>query len=223
MAANNQQQEPVILSHDPQGIRVDIQDPSKPKNPQKYIKKTAANPTIGATMKHAFFGPDVDNVGEYVLKEYLEPTGKRLLNNASQTILKKIGDGIQVLLFGKVISSQNGGVDYTSFYNPNVGTQQSGNTQPKIYKVMDAVDTFTFATRDLATETLNYLRGYSNQYGSVPVSEYYEHIGASMDYSMQSIMVDRGWIKGALNATEVKPTPEGFIIDLPRPILLKKG
>ena len=206
-------QEPVILSAEPQQIKINIEDPNKPK--PKFVNRQPGKESFGTKIKHAFLGPDVDKVGDYVLKEYLEPAGKRMLNNASQSILKKIGDGIQVLLFGKVISTQNGGVDYTSFYNPNVGANQNG--APKAYKLMDSVDTFTFATRADAQETLDYLRGRIGVYKSASVADYYEHIGAPVDY----MMVDRGWIN--LDNARVITNPSGFIIDLPRPIALKRG
>ena len=208
------QNEPVILSQEPQAVKINIQDPSKPKNQPKFINRTPPKETIGTKLKHAFLGPDVDKVGEYVVTEYLEPAAKRMVNNASQNILKKIGDGIQILLFGKIVNSQ-AGVDYTSFYNPNVAPGQ--NTQQKAYKLLDAVETFTFPTNAAATDALNYLRGRITTYGSTSVSDYYEYIGATVDY----MMVDRGWIN--LSNARVISTPDGFIIDLPRPIALKRG
>lgn len=208
-------QEPVILSQEPGPVRININDPTKkPSGPPKFKSQKPPKETVGVKLKHAFLGPDVDKVGEYVVKEYLEPAGKRMVNNASQNILKKIGDGIQILLFGKIISTQNGGVDYTSFYNPSIAPGQ----QPvKAYKLLDAVDTFTFPTNSAATEVLNYLKGRIRTYGSVSVADYYENIGATVDY----MMVDRGWIN--LESARVISTPDGFIIDLPRPIGLKRG
>ncbi len=218
MADNYQanEQQPVILSQEPGSVKISIEDPTKPKQPAKYKDRLPPKETTSTKLKHAFFGPDVDKVGDFVLEEYLKPAGKRMLNNASQSILKKIGDGIQVLLFGRVISNQNGGVDYTSFYNPNVAP--GGQPQaPKAYKLVDAVDTFTFATRHDAEETLSYLRGRIATYKSASVADYYEHIQAPVDY----MMVDRGWIN--LDNARVISNPSGFIIDLPRPIALKRG
>lgn len=210
-------QEPVILSAEPAQIKINIDDPTKPKQKPKYIEKIPAKPTAKQRLKNAFLGENVDNVGDYIVKEYLEPTGKRMLNNGVQTILQKIGYGVQILLFGKVITQQNGGVDYTSFYNPNIGAQQNGQQQPKAYKVMDAVETYTLSKQD-ADETLAYLRGRIQAYGSASVLDYYEHIGAPVDY-MQS---DRGWRN--LDSARVMPMPgNGFYIDLPRPIYLKRG
>lgn len=211
MAGNN---EPVILNQEPNAVRINIQDPNAPKKQPKFANRIPAKESTASKIKHAFLGPDVDNVGEYVLKEYLEPAGKRMVNNASQTLLKKIGDGIQVLLFGKVVT-QNGGVDYTSYSNPNVAPGY--NNQPKVYKLLDAVDTFTFRTHADAVETLNYLRGRLATYKSVSVADYYENIGAPVDY----MMVNRGWVN--LDSARVVSTPDGFIIDLPRPIALKLG
>lgn len=209
-------QDPVILSTEPNAqIKINIEDPTKPKTQPKFTKRIEAKESMSTKLKHAFLGPDVDKVGDYVLKEYLEPTGKRLLNNTAQGLLKHIGNGIQVLLFGKVITNQNGGVDYTSYYNPNVGSQN--NQQQKAYKVMDAVDVFALSKTD-ADETLAYLRGRIREYGSASVIDYYEHIGAPLDY----MMADRGWKN--LDSARVLPMPgNGYYIDLPRPIYLKRG
>lgn len=209
-------EEPVILSHDPNTqIKISIEDPRKPKQ-AKFTNQIKAKESVGTKLKHAFLGPDVDDVGNYILKEYLEPTGKRMLNNGAQGILKHIGNGIQILLFGKVVNQQNGGVDYTSYYNSNIGPggQQQ---QQKSYKVMDAVDTFTMS-RENALETLAYLKGRIKEFGSASVLDYYEHIGAPLDYMMS----DRGWKN--LDNVQVLPLPgNGFYIDLPRPIYLKRG
>ena len=217
--ANANGQEPVILNHHPDGIQVNINDPNKPRNKPKFTERKPPKETAGQKIKHAFFGPDVDDVGKYMLKECLEPIGKRMVNNASQSILKRIGDAIQILLFGKVVSNQNGGVDYTSFYNPAIGSNGiSPSGQPmKVYKVMDAVDTFTFANRADAEETLLYLRGRIKAFGSSSVIDYYEHINAPVDY----MMADRGWVD--LTNARVIPTPNGYELDLPKPILLKRG
>ena len=212
--AQQQNNEPVILSQEPTAVRINIQDPNAPKKQPKFANRIPAKESAGSKIKHAFLGPEVDNVGEFILKEYLEPAGKKIVNNASQTLLKKIGDGIQVLLFGRVIT-QNGGVDYTSYSNPNISPGY--NSQPKAYKLLDAVDTFTFRTHSDAMEALNYLRGRLATYKSVSVADYYENIGAPVDY----MMVNRGWVN--LDSARVVSTPDGFIIDLPRPIALKLG
>lgn len=212
-------QEPVILNHEPNGtqIKINIEDPNKPKQPPKFIKKTEAKESVGTKVKHAFLGPDVDKVGDYILQEYMVPTGKKLLNNGIQGFLRKLSDGVQVLLFGRVVSTQNGGVDYTSFSNPNIGPGNAGQPAVKAYKLMDAVDTFTFPTRQGAQDVLNYLRGRIQTYKSASVADYYEYIGSPVDY----MMVDRGWMN--LDGARVISTPDGFIIDLPRPVSLKRG
>lgn len=208
-------EQPVILRSDPAEVRINIDDgkPKKAKEAQ-YLSRTPAKQSFGTKMKHAFLGPDVDNAGDYILNEYLVPTGKRMVNNASQNILKKIGDGIQFLLFGKVIQGKERYEDFTSYSKPNQG---QGQTNTMAYKVADAVDTFAL-TNEKAHETLAYLRGRIREYGSTSVLDYYEYIGAPMDYTLS----DRGWKN--LDSATIKPMPgTGFYIDLPRPIFLKKG
>ena len=60
------------------------------------------------------------------------------------------------------------------------------------------------------------MKGRIATYGSASVLNYYELVGEQVDY----MMADRGWLD--LSTAEVRSAPEGFIIDLPRPIMLKR-
>lgn len=205
---------PVILSEEPENFKISIEDPSKPKPQNVAVKKIPKKPTVGEKLVGAFFGQDVtpQTLGDHILNEYAVPTGKRLLNNAAQSTLKHLGDGIQVLLFGKVINSNNGPTDYTSFSNPN-----TVNSQPQAHKLMDQVETFAFSSRNDAGQVLEYLRGKIATYGSASVLDYYEKVGEPVDY----MMANKGWMD--LSTAQIRIAPEGFIIDLPRPIALKRG
>ena len=70
---NDNGQGPIILSQEPVAgnVHINIQDPNKPKTPPKYVNKLPPKETVGTKLKHAFLGPEVDKVGEYVVKEYL--------------------------------------------------------------------------------------------------------------------------------------------------------
>lgn len=205
---------PVVLSEEPDTLKVRVNDPTKPKAIVKNVRKVELKPTTKDRVIKAFFGPEVDseNLGEFVIKEYAEPTAKRMLNNAAQGVLKKISDAVQVLLFGKVISNKNGPVDYTSYSNPNIAPNA-----PVAHRLADRVEQFVFSTRQDALTVLEYLKGRIQEYGSTSVLDYYDAIHEPADY----MMANRGWRD--LSMAEVRATPEGFIIDLPRPIQLMKG
>ena len=209
--------DPVIFSEEPGDVKINIQDPSKP-NPSKQIahaKKLPPKETITDKVIHGLYGNDVnrDNVGDYVLKERLIPVGKRMLNNGAQNILKHASDVVQMLIFGKVIENKNGPTDYTSFSNPSVAT----STSPTAHKLMNQVEQFAFSTRQDAERVLSYLRGRIKEFGSCSVLDYYEAVNEPVDYMMSN----QGWMD--LSTAQIRVAPEGFIIDLPRPILLKRG
>ena len=211
----------VILSEEPNNVRINIQDPNKPKNPAgKMVKVQRKIPWYDKVIS-GLFGSDVthDNLGEHILNDWAIPTGKRMLNNGIQSGLKRTGDAAQVLLFGKVVNSNNGPTDYTSFSKPNgVGTVQQG-----AYRVMDQVDTFAFTMRQKADECLAYLRGKISTYGSASVVDYFEWINTNLgtDIPLDYNMTYRGWVD--LNNARVSQSAEGYIIELPRPVGLKRG
>ena len=187
--ANN---DPVILSEEPKSIKINIQDPNKPKpaGGGKVLKKPQKIPWYDKVIS-GLFGAEVthENLGEHLLNDYAIPTGKRMLNNGIQSGLKRTGDAAQVLLFGRVVNSNNGPTDYTSFSNPNNAVPSGG------YRVMDQVDVFAFADKRKAEECLAYLRGRIATYSSAGVLDYWEWINDNlrMDIPLDYNMANRGW------------------------------
>ena len=211
-----EENKPVIMDNK---MVITIRDPNAPEEVNKkvvqgQVKRVKQKEKVSKKLIHAFLGPDVEKPGEYIVDNYLVPTGLRMLNNAGQTILKHASDGLQMLLFGKVVNQgSNGQVDYTSFAN---GGQSS--VQPRAMKLMDAVETLVFTNRVDAERVLAEMRGRIQAYGSVSVLDYYEAAGqpiGNMDY----VFKDRGWMN--LDNARVLSAPEGFMVDLPRPVNLR--
>lgn len=211
-----QEDEKVILSEEPSSVRINVQDPTKP-NPKHIAnaKKLPPKETVVDKVIHGFYGSEVNksNIGEYFLKERLIPVGQRMLNNASQNILKRTGDAVQMLIFGRIVDNKSGPTDYTSFSNPN----NVNPTPPTAHKLMNQVEQFAFSTRNDAERVLLYLKGRIKEFGSCSVLDYYEAVNEPVDYMMSN----QGWMD--LSTAQVRIAPEGFIIELPRPIALKKG
>ena len=212
--ANN---DPVILSEEPSKVKINISDPNKPSG-GKLIKKPKKIPWYDKIIS-AVYGPEVthENILEYWVNEKAIPTGKRMLNNGIQTGLKHVGDASQVMLFGRIVNS-TGPTDYTSFSNPSTAPKPGG------YRLMDQVDVFAFADKRKAEECLVYLRGRIQTYGSASVVDYYEWINTHLEgveIPLDYNMTYRGWMD--LSNVIISPDPNGFIINFPRPVGLKKG
>jgi len=213
--------EPIIMSEEPTSVKINIQDPSKPKTVSQggRMVKRAPKVTFWDKVISALFGSEVNsqNLGQHLIDDYAVPTAKRMINNGIQSGLKRTGDAAQVMLFGKVVNSNNGPTDYTSFSQPN-NVQKPGG-----YRVMDKVDTFAFTSRQKAIECLEYLKGRIQKYQSVGVLDYFEWINneLNMDIPLDYNMANRGWVD--LSMATVSVAAEGFIIELPRPIALTKG
>ncbi len=212
----------VILSEEPSSVRINIQDPNKPKaqnSAGKMVKVQQKVPFIDRIIS-ALFGSEVNsqNVAEHIIKDYAIPAGKKMLNNGIQSGLKHAGDAAQVMIFGKVINSNNGPTDYTSFSKPN-----SVQVVQSVYRVMDQVDTFAFTRKEDADRCLNYLRGRISEYHSVSVVDYFEWINSNlnMQIPLDYNLTDRGWLD--LSMARVSQSAEGYIIELPKPVFLKRG
>lgn len=212
--------DPVIFSEEPQKMKINIQDPNKQKatNGGKMVKiekkKSFLDRVIGAV-----FGNDevnTTNVGEHFMNDFAEPLGKRLLNNAVQGALKKTSEATQTLLFGHVVNSVDGPTDYTSFSSPN-------KVKPGGYRVMDRVDVFAFTDKNKALECLAYLRQRIQTFGSAGVLDYFEWINDNLNQEipLDYNMANKGWVD--LSNVTISVDPNGFIINLPNPIGLKKG
>ena len=213
---------PVIMSEEPGNVRINIADPKKPKvagSGGKMIKKEQKIPLLDRLIS-AYCGKSVtrQNLGEYILKERIEPAGLRMANTLIQNTLKRTSDAAQMMLFGRVVNSSTGPTDYTSFSNPN-----NVNAKPGGYRVSNQVDVFAFTNLAKAEECLAYLRGRIREYGSAGVLDYWEWINSNlnMDIPLDYNMTNLGWVD--LNNCTIKPDPNGFVIDLPRPIILRKG
>ena len=218
--ANND--DPIILSEEPSKVRINIQDPNKPKSNAggKMIQKEKKIPFWDRVVS-AFFGKDVNthNVGKYLVDEWAVPTGLKMLNNGIQSTLKRTGDAAQVMLFGRVVNSNSGPVDYTSYSKPNGNVASPGG-----YRVTEHVDVFAFTNKSKAEECLTYLRGRIQTYKSVGVLDYFEWINDNVpgvEIPLDYNMANRGWVD--LSNVTVMPDPNGFIINLPNPVFLKKG
>ena len=211
----------VILSEEPSSVRINIQDPNKPQQSSagRMIKVKQKIPLKDRIIS-AFFGNEVNsqNLGEHILNDWAVPMGKRMLNNGIQSGLKRAGDASQMMIFGKVINSSNGPTDYTSYSNPNAVKKIQG-----AYRVMDQVDTFAFTDQSRAQQCLDYLRGRISTYGSSNIVDYFEWINENlgMNIPLDYNMTDRGWLD--LSSARVSQSAEGYIIELPRPVFLKKG
>ena len=211
----------VILSEEPSSVKINIQEPNKPKTVSQGGRMIKRPPKVSFWDKviSALFGSEVNsqNLGQHIIEDYAVPTAKRMINNGIQSGLKRTGDAAQVMLFGRVVNSNNGPTDYTSFSKPN-NVQKPGG-----YRVMDKVDTFAFTSKAKADECLAYLKGRIQTYQSVGVLDYFEWINNElrMDIPLDYNMANRGWVD--LSMATVSAAPEGFIIEFPRPIALQKG
>lgn len=161
-------------------------------------------------------GPDgFKRIGNYIGHEIIIPTIKDLAANSLKTTIDMIFfKGVN----GGYYSTQN--FNYARTPTHNAGARQVnyanvyGKTQAQQFnnspvEFMTDVNYYEFASIDEANNVLNYLRQYIDQFGQVPISEYYSTIGMESTYTDQTF----GWID--LSVASVVRSRNGYVIRFP--------
>ena len=213
-------EQPVIMK-EKQQVRLYIDPSSKPKKTEAVIdvKPTATDPkkSLAQKLSKYAFGEEIDSPGKYVWDSYLEPTGKRVLNDILEHFLVMIKHTWQRWMWQGKILDNDQLVDRTSY--SNYGRQPQ---QLQAAVKMSPVKDITFPTKAHAEKVLSKLKALINdpQEGRcATVRSYYE--AANLPELCDTVSSSSGWIK--LDNVEVKPCTDGdgFYINLPRPIGIK--
>lgn len=163
---------------------------------------------------HTFLDDEVDNIGEYMVKELIVPTVKDIIINF-----------ITFALWGdrRVGSSYRDGGKRRTNYNSistsgRVDTDRNRRNQEDYAKERRDfdVDNIVFSTREEADIVLTKLEDYMDQYDQVTVGYLYELLGESGPYTLEYY----GWRN--LDRARIRHVANGYALDLPRPVRLER-
>lgn len=195
-----------------------------PKDEEKNIAKVVTGPVVkqpkplGRRFLDTFFGGDAQGVVAYVIKDVLVPAAKDMIADAVST-------GIERLIFGEVRSSgrrsgfrstsSGGYVSYNRFSSGTVGRDENPRDISRNARSSHNFDEIILASRAEAQEVISRLFDLVSQYEAATVSDLYELVGVSGNYTDEKW----GWtdIRGA-GVTRVR---NGWLLDLPKPEFLK--
>jgi len=176
---------------------------------QVKIKKRS----FGQKLLDTFIEDDISNVKTYVWTQVLVPTIKRAIceavNGATQMIF-----GINVVAPTDTRNGVRfGGTSYDRYYD-----KQKAAPKPQVEESIQNYDYRNIYIMDRAKAefTIEYLRDYIQQYGFVRVSDLYEYLGKTAPYTLNSW----GWYN--LETASVRPTRDGFLLDLPKAVLYRQ-
>lgn len=178
---------------------------------------------IAKRFAEAFGAKEGQGVLEYIINDIIVPATKNML-------LDSVSDGIEMALFGELTSRRNrrgygrdSGPRYAYdrlSYNrsdrrddPRERNNDRSRTAPA--GMMDYED-IIFRSKDDADEVIAQLVTMIDAYGDTTVSDLYEFAGFSAEPQFRNY----GW--ESLGSAAPRRVRDGYILDLPRPVLLPK-
>ncbi len=180
-----------------------------PKDIKANVKAKVKKESFGSKLKRAFFGDNVENVGDYMFFDVGVPAFKA-------TISDMIGNGIEVLLFGEARGRRRDrGTDYARV------SRDRDSRRDRYDSDRDRSDNRSTTYRDIyfenksdAQKFIADVYDYVKDYGRISVSVYMS-IGGLTSTSWDDN--HKGWYKEDLANLGLIRTRYGWEIDAPRP------
>lgn len=176
------------------------------KRVEKVVQGTVTKKkkTVGSKIAE-----DVSNVKTYLLRDILIPSAKKL-------VVDLVKDGIEMLVNGS--SGRRGErsvVDRVS-YDKRYVRGDDRFASPVQTRTRFDYDNIEFRSRDDADAVLRKLDEIIDTYGHARVSDLYDMLGESCDYTYNSY----GWTN--ISTAKVLRTSGGYVLDLPRAMPLHR-
>lgn len=188
--------------------------------PKKEVSKVAAKAKIkkesfGQKFKKAFFGEDVENVGEYMLFDVGIPALKA-------TISDMFSNGLEVLLFGESRGRRRRDKDNTSYariYRSGSSDRDRDDRSRRDSNNLSYRDIY-FDTKKEANDFISEVLDYVTDYGRISIAVYISMAVDSSDMRIRTTWDDdhKGWYKEDLAGLQPIRTRDGWEIDIPRPV-----
>jgi hypothetical protein len=148
-----------------------------------------------------FISEDVENVKSYILMDVLVPSVKKAISDI-------VTNGIDMILYGDTSHSKRNSpasrVSYRSYYNRD-RDRHSARTRSG-YAYEDVI----LESRGEAEEVLVRMDELMDTYGIVSVSDFYELVGISSNYTDNKY----GWTD--IRSAKTIRTKDGYMIKMPR-------
>lgn len=191
------------------------QQPVVDSKPHKVVAQARpVRKNLFTRVGHAIFGPEgLKGVGKYVGTEIVAPAIKGV-------IVDSVVASINTIIYGSdaprtrssTPRSYGGYTNYSRQYG-GAPTTRTGSQHNRTVMAANRIQEYELPDRQQANDVLTSLREIADKYSAVSVADYYESIGVPVEYTDNNY----GWELRDLDAARVRSTPQGFIIELPRP------
>lgn len=178
----------------------------------KVIQK---KPNIFKRAARNMVADDVSNVGDFVVANVLLPAVRNLMYDI-------ISQGTHQVLYGtargrrSVSPGYSGpGTSLKTAYNRVTAEAEPTRTMSRADQASHNFDELFLGSHQDAAEVLESLKARVERYGSASVSDMYDYMGLTGSFTDQKY----GWTN--LDTADVRPTRRGFLLDLPKPSVLR--
>lgn len=193
---------------------------SKEDKKEKQLPKTAQakqrKKSLGRKFSETFIKSDAESVGSYIFFDVLVPaivdTFRDIINSSLDMFLygdtRGRGTGISV--------STNRNKSYVSYRDCyDTGRRKEAPAPERRSAYKETNDDVIFESRAEAEETIDAMINLIDTYDMVSVREFREMVGLNFEFTDEKY----GWTN--LSNVSVSRTRDGYVINLPRPILLE--
>lgn len=177
---------------------------------------TQRKKTIGDKFRETFIGDDAQSVGSYILFDVVIPATKNLINDM-------VSQGIERLLFGTATPRRSSGsrTGYNTMYKSSGPSSSINRDNRTPERSISSRNRANFDFREIVLESrveglevLNSLTELIEDYGTATVADLYGLVGITSEFT------DQQWGWDNLADSQVRYVREGYLLDLPRPIVL---
>lgn len=201
-------------------VSVDL--PSNSKKSQQAAEKKVGKVIKGEVVKkkkplskkfaETFITDDLNEVREYLIHDVAVPAIK-------STISDGVSQAIEMILFGENARPRNGVkregnrsyVSYSNYYRKEDSRSRNSRSSNRSRHSFDDV---LLESRAEAEEVLSCLVDLVETYNQASVADLYDLVGMTSEFT------DNKWGWEELGSASVRRTRDGYLLDLPRPIVL---
>jgi len=209
-------------AHDIEIIQMDFPSNShkrkeETKKPEKKVEKVTTGKvvkqkkTLGKKFTETFLGDNIESVSSYIIYDILIPAAKNMITDT-------VSNGIEMLLFGQTRGSRTrrdrgrSYVSYSNYYKDRYRDRARYVSQRN--RARHNFDDIILESRGEAEEVLSHLVDLTEDYGMASVADLYDLVGVTSNFTDNKY----GWDN--LSSGRVVPVRGGYLLELPRPIVL---
>jgi len=179
-------------------------------------KATRKPRSVGKRLFDTFVGSDAPDMKTFVVEDVVIPGIKNMISDSVSTVLDTLKDTVEIAIFGETKKKKGSKYTYTP-YSSYYDNQRSSRSESTVYRrKSNEVETIIFDSKEDAKEVIANLVDLTIDFGMASVADYYDMV------DQDATVTDRnyGWFnfKHGLEVTRVR---EGYIINLPKPVVLE--